>query len=158
MSPPKDSSGKSTRYLVLQRALACLGVEYVYSMKAVSCETFATALFGAMEPKDLQPIQMEVIKPRKKKGKQIDKKHENNEKFKKFTQDLINRIKMVPDEGTLLTLSYYLKRKDKAASPWFEQMDEDYSTFFQAALRYFTIRTLLKPRDCRDTPPPYLTK
>ena len=44
VSPPKDSSDKSTRYLVLQRALACLGVDYVYDMRAVS-STSLTPLF-----------------------------------------------------------------------------------------------------------------
>ena len=35
MSPPKDGNNKSTRYLVLQKALACLGLCYTYDMQAV---------------------------------------------------------------------------------------------------------------------------
>ena len=135
VSPPKDSSKKSTRYLVLQRALACLGVPYVYSMRAVNCETFVTALFGAMGAKNFESIQMEVIKPKKGKQKTIANTQQNIERFEKFHQDLTKRIQSVPKEGVLLTLSYYMKMQDGALTPWFSLMINDYEQFFQTAAR-----------------------
>ena len=46
LSPPKDSNGKSTRYMVLQRALASCGLYYKYHMRAVSCEVFAMTMMN----------------------------------------------------------------------------------------------------------------
>ena len=42
LNPPND-----TRYLVLQRALASIGVCYEYHMRAVSCEAFAMTMMNA---------------------------------------------------------------------------------------------------------------
>ena len=61
LSPPKDSKGRSTRYMVLQRALASCGLFYDYHMRAVSCEAFALTMM-TVEP-IYNPIQVEVIKP-----------------------------------------------------------------------------------------------
>ena len=72
VSPPKDPQGKSTRYLVLQRALACLGLKYIYNMRAVSCETFATALFGLLDDNYFAPLQTEVIRSHKMDHPDID--------------------------------------------------------------------------------------
>ena len=43
LSPPKVN-GQSTRHLILQRARACIGLNYIYDINAVSCETFAASL------------------------------------------------------------------------------------------------------------------
>ena len=61
LSPPKDFQGRSTRYMVLQRALASCGLFYDYHMRAVSCEAFALTMM-TVEP-EYNPIQNEVIKP-----------------------------------------------------------------------------------------------
>ena len=64
MSPPKDSKGETTRYTVLERALACLGTFYDYDIRAVSCEVFAMTMLK-LEP-TFDPIQVEVVKPLRK--------------------------------------------------------------------------------------------
>ena len=61
LSPPRDSTGRSTRYMVLQRALATCGLFYDYHMRAVSCEAFALTMM-TVEP-EYNPIQVEVIAP-----------------------------------------------------------------------------------------------
>ena len=63
LSPPKDSKGNSTRYLVLQRALACLGTFFDYDIRAVSCEVFAMTMLELKPTFD--PIQVQALKPLK---------------------------------------------------------------------------------------------
>ena len=102
-------------------------------MRAVNCETFATALFGAVDAKNFDSIQMEVIRPKKGKQKTSVNTQQNMERFEKFYQDLTKRIQSVPEEGILLTLSYYVKMQDTALNPWFLQMINVYKQFFQTA-------------------------
>ena len=69
LSPPKDSNNRSTRYILLQRALACLGLEYEFNITAVNCENFVMSLLKLSpeeEPDRLQTGSPEaVIKPSK---------------------------------------------------------------------------------------------
>ena len=147
ISPPKDSDGKSTRHLVLQRALACLGTFFRYDMQSVSCEVFAMTLMK-LEPK-LEPIQLDALKPVK--PCLGGKKDADQAEFMKFHQDLLQKLEWYQDD-TILTLDYYLKnmvdqaQKAKATkkcqdadllnkacgSPWWVKMDQDYESFADA--------------------------
>ena len=49
VSPQRDEFGESRRYIVLQRALASVGVGYRYSMRAVSSESFALMVIVLFE-------------------------------------------------------------------------------------------------------------
>mgnify|MGYP001399947731 CR=1 FL=1 len=66
LSPPKDSDGNSTRNLILQRALACLGTFFAYNIRAVSCEVFAMTMMH-LKPtlEENGPIQLKALKPLK---------------------------------------------------------------------------------------------
>ena len=64
VNPPADSNGASTRYLVLQRALASIGICFEYHIRAVSCEAFAMTMM-AVDPK-WSSAQLKVIKIDKK--------------------------------------------------------------------------------------------
>ena len=151
LSPPKDSKDKSRRYLVLQRALASLGLHYKYHMRAVSCEAFSLALLN-MNP-DYESIQADVIGPSKGQHQITDEKREEDaQRFAEFHQELSKRIGSAP-KGNILTLRYYLdsvhpKRHiergvvspdapylNKEHPGWFTQMEDDYAAFFEAAGR-----------------------
>ena len=133
MSPPKDRKNKSTRYLVLQRALASIGLEYTYHIRAVSCETFVTALFGLLSDDFFDPLQTEVLHSPLPKDIQ-EQKARDFRRFKKFHQDLCTQIESVP-EGTILTLRFFMERPDKQAYPWFQQMAVAYARYIEAARR-----------------------
>ena len=121
VSPPKDSQGQSTRYLVLQRALACLGLKYIYNMRAVSCETFATALFGLLYDNNFSPLQTAIVRSHKKDLPDIDaQRQRDQQKFRNFHSDLCKQIKQVP-EGTILTLKYFIEHIDHSISNRFFQ-------------------------------------
>ena len=137
VSPPKDPQGKSTRYLVLEKALASLGLKYIYNMRAVSCETFATALFGLMDDDYFAPLQTEVIRSHKKDHPDIDGQRSRDIlKFQEFHSDLCKHIDQVP-EGTILTLKYFINQPRKGkTTPWFQQMSEDYINYIKDAKRY----------------------
>ena len=133
VSPPKDQRNRSTRYLVLQRALASLGLEYTYHIRAVSCETFVTALFGLLSDDLFDPLQTEVLQsPLPEDIK--EQKARDFRRFKKFHQDLCTQIESVP-EGTILTLRFFMERPDKQAYPWFQQMAVAYARYIEAARR-----------------------
>ena len=78
LSPPKDGNNKSTRYILLQRALACIGLEYKFNITAVNCENFVMTLLKLCpeeEPDRLQTGSPEaVIKPSR--GHEIDCQNE----------------------------------------------------------------------------------
>ena len=140
VSPPKDPQGKSTRYLVLQRALACLGLKYIYNMRAVSCETFATALFGLLDDTYFAPLQTEVIRSHKMDHPDIDGQRSRDIlKFHEFHSDLCKQIEQVR-EGIILTLKYFINRPSNGkTTPWFEQMTKDYINYIKDAHRYVLI-------------------
>lgn len=143
VSPPKDNNDKSTRYLVLQKALASIGVKFVYHIKAVSCETFALAMLGSIdESSSYNPIQTDVIRshfqnlPSKLREEKV-KEHEK--RFKKFHQDLMGQILLVP-KGSILTLEFavrwlttYAKFSSTVNVPWFMEMNSAYRSLFEAA-------------------------
>ena len=133
VSPPKDRKNKSTRYLVLQRALASIGLEYTYHIRAVSCETFVTALFGLLSDDLFDPLQTEVLHSPLPKDVQ-EQKARDFRRFKKFHRDLCDQIESVP-EGTILTLRFFIERPDKKAYPWFQQMAATYVRYIEAARR-----------------------
>ena len=50
VSPPTDKIKKKiTRYLVFQKALASIGVEFNYHLPALSSEAFALAMLGSIK-------------------------------------------------------------------------------------------------------------
>ena len=108
LSPPRDSTGKSTRHLVLQRALSCLGTFFHYHMRAVSCEVFAMTLMK-LEPK-FEPIQAEVVRPKKGHEITVEKKNEDEVRYMKFHQALIDKLELYQSD-VVLTLDYYVKNE-----------------------------------------------
>ena len=149
LSPPKDSNGKSTRYMVLQRALASCGLYYKYHMRAVSCEAFAMTMMNCQPVYD--PLQTDVIQPSRGHELTEEKRQQDKKRFDKFFESLEQRLsKMV--NLVILTLKYYLEsiepkchidtRTDQGTdlawlnssniTPWFETMKNDYDQFFQA--------------------------
>ena len=103
-------------------------------MKAVSCETFATAMLGNIDDVDFQPIQSDIIRFHKtqlKPDKQEEKIEQHIKKFKRFYKDLRKQIARVP-VGIVLTLEYYLNGPSKTSSPWFLQMIDSYKNFHTA--------------------------
>ena len=146
LSPPKDSNGKSTRYMVLQRALASCGLYYKYHMRAVSCEVFAMTMKNCQPV--FEPLQTDVIKPSK--GHEIteEKRQQDEERYHEFFRSLQQRLSRM-ENLVILTLKYYLESIDPKIhlsvstdfswlnsniTPWFEQMKNDYDLFFQAVL------------------------
>ena len=152
MSPPKDSEGNSTRHLLLQRALACLGTFYHYHMRSVNCEVFAMTLMK-LEPK-FEPVQTDpkVLRPSKGHGITDNQRNADHARFMRFHQALLQKIEGYQD-NTILTLDYYLKQKintkqmkllkncqdaDKLnensarGMPWWDEMDSDYDSFADA--------------------------
>jgi hypothetical protein len=142
VSPPKDKRGRSTRYIVLQRALASIGVTYEYHMRAISCEIFCTAI---LHPSDIsfRPIQRSIIRSHKRNLPQDDadrKLKEDTEKYEIFHKKLCQQISLVP-EGILLSLELHLKeRQTKPEGPWWiDAMIRSYQECKQACSRYFFI-------------------
>ena len=143
VSPPKDPQGQSTRYLVLQRALACLGLKYIYNMRAVSCETFATALFGLLYDDNFAPLQTAVVRSHKRDLPDItaqSQKAKHKLKFRKFHSDLCKQIEQVP-KGTILTVKYFINHfnihnPQSTHTTWFQHMTDDYIKYIKAAERY----------------------
>ena len=147
LNPPKDENNKSTRYLVLQRALASIGVCFKYHLAAVSCEAFAMTMMN-VEP-DWSSSQLKVIKSHAKKPDE-DKLEEHDGKFKVFYKHILNRWDKL-DQPVILTLDYFLKKytnfdplnelgdddddveldKLNQQDPWFLTMIEDYKEFFK---------------------------
>ena len=149
LSPPKDSNGKSTRYMVLQRALASCGLYYEYHMRAVSCEVFAMTMMNCQPV--YEPLQTDVIQPSR--GHEIteEKRKQDEQRFYNFFQSLVERLSKM-ENLVILTLKYYLKSIDPEAlkrhieedpdpfwlntniTPWFETMKNDFDQFFQAVV------------------------
>ena len=151
MSPPKDSEGNSTRHLLLQRALVCLGTFYRYHIRSVNCEVFAMTLMR-LEPK-FEPIQTDpnVLSPSKGYDTTDCQMDADQGRFLKFHQALLRKLEWYQDD-TILTLDYYLKNKvdqDQRAKatvtchdadvlnnacciPWWVEMDSDYESFADA--------------------------
>ena len=146
LSPPKDSNGKSTRYMVLQRALASCGLYYKYHMRAVSCEVFAMTMMNCKPV--FEPLQTDVIQPSI--GHEIteEKRLQDEKRFHEFFQSLKHRLSKM-ENLVILTLKYYLESIDPKChidvstdiswlnsniTPWFETMKNDYDQFFQAVL------------------------
>ena len=106
LSPPKDSNGKSTRYMVLQRALASCGLYYKYHMRAVSCEAFAMTMMNCQPVYD--PLQTDVIQPSRGHELTEEKRQQDKKRFDQFFESLEQRLsKMV--NLVILTLKYYLE-------------------------------------------------
>ena len=155
LNPPLDENNKSTRYLVLQRALASIGVCFKYNKAAVSCEAFAMTMMN-VEP-DWSSSQLKVIKSHAKKPDE-DKLEEHDGKFKVFYKHILNRWDKL-DQPVILTLDYFLKKYGELdfnpladldrlkklepkltliqilvqlnqQDPWFLKMIEDYNEFF----------------------------
>ena len=149
LSPPKDFNGKSTRYMVLQRALASCGLYYKYHMRAVSCEVFAMTMMNCKPV--FEPLQTDVIQPSI--GHEIteEKRLQDEKRFHEFFQSLKHRLSKM-ENLVILTLKYYLKSIDPEAlkrhieedpdpfwlntniTPWFKTMKNDFDQFFQAVV------------------------
>ena len=113
LSPPvvfEGNSPQSTRYLVLQRALASLGTYFDYDLRAVSCETFAMTLLK-MRPV-LVPIQHETLKSFFWDKRTDVTRAEDEAKFQKFHEFLVAKMKFHRDD-IILTLDYYMKNVEK---------------------------------------------
>ena len=95
-----QSNGNSTNNMVLQRALACLGLYYHYDIKAVSCEVFAMSM-NKLKPK-LENLQLDVLAPKK-----IRFNPPNENKYQEFYSQILARLKSL-DTHRMLTLPYYL--------------------------------------------------
>lgn len=133
VSPPKDDDRHSTRYLVLQKALASIGVEYKYHMRAVSCETFAMAMLGAIDKVTYSIVQAEVLSSKRNKITEEQEKlklEEQKKRFEKFHADLKDQIEKVP-EGILLSLAGALMYN--RSYPWFHQMVDSYKQLFKSS-------------------------
>ena len=146
LSPPKDSEGRSTRYLVLQRALASLGLYYRYHLRAVSCEVFAMTLLR-LKP-EFEPIQMEVLPPAKGHEVTDEKREKYKKKFADFHADLTKRINGCnsEDHSLILSLRYYIDHVNpkygdihsktieelNRIPAWYRQMRDDYEKLYQA--------------------------
>ena len=154
LSPPKDSNGRSTRSILLQRALACLGLEYEFNITGASCENFVMTLLLCSpeeEPDRLQTGTPEaVIKPSK--GFEIEcqaQECSQNQKCspckrvikmktrnQKFRMDIFRRVSEVP-EGVLLSMSYYINHiiPSRAKNGWYKEVQKDYERLFKAIKR-----------------------
>ena len=143
VSPPKDKDGISTRYMIVQRALACLGVEFEYQMRSVSCETFVLALLKPTND-SFDPIQRGLVRSHKRDlpsdeaKSQLEKDKEN---YQKFHQMLLSRMKNVSN-GMILILEFF-KKVDPGLLlrefPWFKEMQESYQMFWESCSRYLLI-------------------
>ena len=114
VSPMRDDKGKSTRYHVIQRALACVGLKYKYHIRHTNCECFALALMGEWGQKASKSlidvaVQSEALAQKKSIKLTEAKKAEDEDAFQKFFADMRARIKTVPD-GVVLTLKYFIKK------------------------------------------------
>ena len=143
VSPPKDEAGKSTRYITMQRALASIGVEYKYHMRAVSCATFCTTILCPSDD-SFRPIQACIVRSHKNNqsnNKAAEQLENNKKKYKLFQEDLCNQMKQVPD-NIILTLRFYLKQneRNRQAAPWFKEMVRSYKEFFAACSRYQSLK------------------
>lgn len=139
VSPPKDSSERSTRYMLLQRALASLGVQYEYHMRSVSCETFAVALLEPIND-SFGPIQTGLIRSHRKdlpEDAARSQWEKDEQKYQTFHQTLLNRMKDVP-KGIILTLEFLMKVDPGLllrGSPWFKEMQNCYEVFWDCCRR-----------------------
>ena len=141
VSPPKDKHGRSTRYIVLQRALASIGVTYKYHMRAISCETFCTAI---LHPSDdsFRPIQRSIVRSHKRNLPQekADRKLEEDAKnYKRFHSKLCKQISLVPPD-ILLSLKFHLNESQNQLGVWWiDKIVRSYQEFRQACKRYSII-------------------
>lgn len=100
-------------------------------MSAVSCETFAIALFGCIETKSFEPIQLEIIKSMKNNISQADRDR-YSEKFDEFLKAIRDQICQV-EEGTHLTLEYFVRHR--YGKETIKKIRDDYKKFLNAAER-----------------------
>ena len=134
--------GRKSLTMVVQRALACLGLYYYYDMAAVSCEIFALTMMKMVHK--FGPIQLEVLHMKK------DMSPPEIDKFDKFYAEITKRLKKI-DTRNMLTLEYYLNNVDQEDlisrirsglqqgytafhlnndTPWFlDSMYKDYDTY-----------------------------
>ena len=110
LSPAEDYKGRSTRYMVLQRALACLGLYYRYSLRSVNCEIFVMTLMNLDKRIIFQnlPLQDHVLK--KRKGRMSLSSISAEVDYQQFHKDLMAKISQV-GHGHILRLKYYLTTK-----------------------------------------------
>ena len=108
---PKDEFGFTTRHMILQRALASIGVRYRYHL-IIGCEAFATFIIGLFE--DWHPLQLSpgVLKLKKKTfSSEKDKKEAQRRvetRYKELQASILDNWKHVKS-GKLLTLAYVLE-------------------------------------------------
>ena len=146
LDPPKDANGNSTRYLVLQRALASVGVCFQYHLRAVSCEAFAMTMMNA-EP-DWRSLQLQVLNNTMVTSVKMtkEKRQADAAMYQEFYKSIVARWRML-DQPVILTLKYlvntYTMRKvfpleqgkshqqlNREKKPWFRAMIADYQKFF----------------------------
>ena len=152
LSPPKDANGNSTRYLVLQRALASIGVCYQYHLRAVSCEAFAMTMMNA--ELNWKSFQLQALNQTLYAGMQMTPTKLENDAamFREFYNSIVNRWAQL-DQPIILSLEYYLNlirtvpefrnplENEKTLSelnsktPWFKAMIGDYRRFFDYVAR-----------------------
>jgi hypothetical protein len=109
VSPRRDENDFTKRYMVMQRSLVAVGVEYNYHIKAVTCESFALMMIGLFEKS--QAIQHEVLRSHRKdlsEDEQSKAIERNSERYKAFYDDVVFNIKNVKT-GVILTLDFLIK-------------------------------------------------
>ena len=111
VSPPKDENGETRRYIVLQRALASVGVEYKYHISSVSCESYALMMIGLFE--ETQAIQLSVLRSRTK-DLPDDVKHQkdlgNSKRYCTFYEQNNATYLSVADSG-IYTILFFMDLK-----------------------------------------------
>ena len=148
VSPEKDKSNRSRRYIVAQRALACVGLQYMYGMRSVSCEAFVLAILCPLD-NSFDPVQSGLVRSHKKdlpKDKAKNQLEMDRDSYEKFHEDMKKRIGCV-QRGIILTLDFlmqsnFLKNEAKtrnAGKPqkhlWFKEMEISYYSFWEACER-----------------------
>ena len=105
LDPPKDANGNSTRYLVLQRALASVGICFQYHLRAVSCEAFAMTMMNA-EP-DWRSLQLQVLNNTMVTSVKMtkEKRQADAAMYQEFYSSIVARWRML-DQPVILTLKY----------------------------------------------------
>ena len=115
VTPQKDEEKDETlRYIVQQRALACIGIKYNYHMKAVSCESFALMMLGIFE-ESRAAVQDEILRSHKKNPTDAQNERmqkEWNSRYEIFHSTVIGNLKKVK-HGVFLTLKFLLKEIGK---------------------------------------------
>ena len=111
VEPPKDEFGLTTRHMVLQRALATIGMKYQYHL-VIGCEAFCTLIVGLFE--DWHPLQLRpnvlALKTKTFASEEHKKAAERRvaDRYQELRKAVLDRLQLA-QPGMLLTLPYILK-------------------------------------------------